>query len=357
MSPLDNRALIKEIDAHNYLSHILEVPQQLHDGFELGLGITIPALYAQAKQVVIVASGEMASVAQALQSLSWGYARVPMLILEDYLMPHWVGSDTLVIALDYYGSNDQVIQMYREAAARKARLLSLSVGGELSREARRFRAHHLALRYGAPARVAFSYVFAALVAVAKKLDLVEIKEATVTEATVLCRSLIENINPEVAQYQNNAKQLAEKIAVRNTVIVGSGPLWPIARKWGVSCSATGKVVVTPMSLADFNATIINGLSGGAKPADAPVVVMLQSKHDHQRNKLVQTLTYQVAQAQKIVYEQIFMHPSGSLFGEIVLSSLLGEMVGYYLALLTHRDPSETQATDYIFEEVTSVPGE
>jgi hypothetical protein len=351
MSTLDNRSLIKELDTHNYLSHILEIPEQLGDGFRLGQDATLPALYVQSRQVVIVASGEMTPVALALQALTIGVARVPVIVLEDYILPRWVASDTLVIALDYYGSNDQVITMYREAAARKARLFSVSVGGELAREARRFRAHHLQLRYGALSRVAFYYTMGAMVAVAKKLDLIDIKESMVTEAAVLCRTLLENINPEVAQYQNNAKQLAEKMLGRKTFIVGSGPLWSMARKWAVSITTTGKLPVMAVNLSDFNDTIINGLSGATKPTDSPLIVLLQSKYDHQRNKVQQTITYQVAQTQKLIYEQVFMHPSGSLFGEIILSALLSEMVGYYVALLQHRDPSETQATDFIRDEL------
>lgn len=354
MSTLDNRSAIKEFDHHNYLSHILEAPQQLEDGFALGLAITIPAVLAQAKQVVIVASGEMLPVARAIQALSMAESRVPVIIIDDYCVPKWISSDTLVFALDYYGSTDQVVSVYREAAAKKARMLSISVGGELAREARRVRANHIALRYGALARVAFYYTLGALVAIAKKLGIVDLKESTVSEVTVLARTLLENINPEVAQYQNNAKQLAEKISSRPSFCVASGPLTAIADKWGVSCSSTGKVPITVMPLLQFNATILNGLVGSTKPAESPFVVMLQSKYDHQKNKQIQTLVYQVSQAQKIVYEQIFMHPSGSLLGEMVLSSLLGEMVGYYVALLQHQDPSETKASDFIFDELTTV---
>lgn len=353
MSILNNRQISKELDKHNYLSHILEAPSQLSDGFELGMGSTISAALVQSKQLVIITSGEMEPVGQAIQALTLATSKIPVILVNDYVLPRWINNETLVLALDYYGSNDQVVHAYQEAAARKARLLSISVGGVLARESRRFRAHHLAFRYGALARVAFFYTLGVMIAISKKLDLLEIKEATVTEAVVLLRTLLENINPEVAQYQNNAKQLAQKIASHPTTIVGSGPLVAVVNKWGVSCGATGKSSVNVMSLGDFHATILNGLSGLGKSVQVPFVVMLQSKYDHQQNKVIQTLVYQVAQAQKIAYEQIFMHPSGSLLGEIVLSALLGEMVGYYLSLLGNRDPSETASTDYIFEMLTT----
>lgn len=347
MSPLDNRAIIKQLDTDNYLSHILDASEQLVDGFELGESIIIPALYAQAKQIVLLATGEMMPVALALQSLTVESARVPVIIIHDYVLPHWVSSDTLVIALDYYGTTEQVLVAFREAASRRARMLAVSVGGDLSREARRVRAVHVPLSYGAPARAAFFYAFSCVAYLFRKLDLCELRESTVTESSVLVRSLLESIGPEVAQYQNNAKQLAEKILSRKTIVVGSGPLISIAKRWQMAVAQNSKTVITSSTLSEFNDTIINGLGYFSKPIDAPFVIMLQSKYDHPRNKLQQTLTYQVAQAQKIVYEQIFMHPSGSLFGEIALAALLGEMTSFYVALLSHHNPSQLDATDYI----------
>ncbi len=355
MALLDNRSLIKQFDQHNYLSHILESPDQLIEGYSLGVSVTIPALYAQARQVLILAVGESAAVAHALAALTVSYSRVPIIVSEDYTLPHWVSGDTLVLALDYSGSSEQVLVAFQEAARRRARLLAISIGGDLAREARRSRGSHITLTYGAPARVAFYHMFSCAVAVLRKLDFLEFREAMITETVVLCRSLLQNIGPEAPHFQNNAKQLAEKIVARRTICVGSGPLVPVAKKWQVAFAATGRVITLASALGEFNDTIINGLTAVSKPAEGPVVIMLQSKYDAPRNKLQQTLTYQVAQAQKVTYEQIFMHPSGSLFGEIVLAALLGDMVSYYLALLTGNDPTYLPVTTYIKEHLASEP--
>lgn len=350
MSQLDTRSLIKQLDGHNYLSHILEAPTQIEEGYLAGDNVIIPALFAQAKQVVLLASGEMTPLAYALVALTIPYARVPIIMCNDYVLPHWVSSDTLVIALDYSGTTESVLYAYREAATRKARLIAVTVGGDLAREARRVRSLHVPLSYGAPARVAFYYTLSCVAQLLKKLDFIELRESTITETAVLLRSLLSNINPDVAQYQNSAKQLAEKITLRKTIIVGSGPLYGMAVRWQQIFASTGKILVTSSILSEFNDTISNSLGYTPKPNDSPLVVMLQSKYDHPRNKHQQTLTYQVAQAQKLVYEQIFMHPSGSLFGEIALAALLGEMVSFYIALLLHRDPTEREATAYMQEK-------
>ncbi len=352
MSLLDNRSLIKQIDQHNYLSHILDVPEQLVEGFHLGEEIRLPALYAQAKQVVLLAAGEVAPLGYALKAMMLSYARIPVVVVDDYILPNWVSNDTLVIALDYYGTTEQILVPFHEAARRKARLVAVTVGGELAREASRFRCPLIPINYGSPARVAFTYLFSCLAQVLDKLDLLEVKESMVSETTVLTRSLIENIGPEAPHYQNSAKQLAEKMVNRkNIILIGSGPLTGVAKHWQILLTTTAKTIAFSSTVNEFNDTIINGLGFQPKIADSPLVVMLQSKYDYPRNKLQQTLTYQVAQAQKIVYEQVFMHPSGSLFGEIVLASLLGTMVSYYVALLTNKDPSVIEATAYIKEHL------
>jgi glucose/mannose-6-phosphate isomerase len=353
MSTLDNRSLIRQLDPNNYLSHLVEAPEQLGEGYELGDITTVPALFAQAKQVVFLAVGEMVPVAMAVQALMNETARVPVHIIDTYTLPAWVSSDTLVIAIDYYGTTDQVLTTFQEAAKRRARMLALSVGGDLARESRRFRGTHVPLSYGAPARAAFYYTFACLAQIVRKLGFIdELRESTVTEAMVLARALVENIGPDIPLYQNNAKQLAEKMATKRlTMVISGASLAGVAKKWQVGFASTSKTAVLSGTVNEFNDTIINGIGYQSKVADAPLVIMLQSKYDHQRVKVHQTLTYQVAQAQKIAYEQVFMHPSGSFFGEIVLSALLGDMVSYYLALLLHWDPSTVEATTFIRERL------
>ncbi len=354
MSQLDNRSLLKQIDQHNYISHLLDIPEQLVEGYSLGDSVRIPALYAQAKQVIVLTSGEMLPVALSLQALARDYARVPFVVWQDFDLPKWVSNDTMVIALDYNGDNEEVLIAFEEASNRRARLLAVSIAGDLAAASRRYRCPHVALDYGAPARSAFFYTLSCLAQICKKLDLIELKESTVVEASVLSRSLLQNFHPEVPQYKNNAKQLAEKVIARRAMLVSAHQLYGVAKKWQTTLAATAKTRVSCSTLGEFNDTIINSLGSQPKGTEQ-MVLMFQSKYDFSRTKLHQTLAYQVAQARKVVYEPIFMHPSGSPFGEIVLAALLGEMVSYYMALLMNTDPSVTEATQYVKEQLLTQP--
>jgi hypothetical protein len=275
-------------------------------------------------------------------------------VWQDFNLPKWVSSDTLVLALDYNGDSESVRTAFAEASTRRSRLVAVSIAGDLAADSRRYRCPHIALNYGAPARSAFFYTLSCLAQVCKKLDFIELKESTVLEASVLARSLLQNLHPEVPQYKNNAKQLAEKILTHRSVLVSAQQLYGVAKKWQTTLAATGKTGLLCSTLGEFNDTIINSLGSQPKGAEQ-MVIMFQSKHDFARTKLHQTLAYQVAQARKVVYEPVFMHPSGSPFGEIVLSALLGEMVSYYMALLLNIDPSYTEATSYIKEQLKTQP--
>jgi hypothetical protein len=92
-----------------------------------------------------------------------------------------------------------------------------------------------------------------------------------------------------------------------------------------------------------------------RPDEAPVVVLLQSKYDHPRNKLQQTLAHQVAEAQKFLFEQIFIHPSGSLFGELLLTALYGDIVAFYVAWLLDKNPSMSELPHFIVEHLSNQP--
>ncbi len=355
MSYLDNRSTYKQLDKNNYIGHIFEIPEQIVQGYETAQSVTIPALYAQSKQLIILSTGEMLPVAYAIEALMRDYARVPVFITQDFILPKWVAHDTLVLALDYYGDNEQVLTAYNEAAKRKARLLSVSVAGTLARDARRFRAPHVALTYGAPARAAYFYVLSGMAAVLKKLDYSDVKESTMSEAALLCRSLLQTIHPDVPQYKNAAKQLAEKVVTHRTLIIGSGLFVAVAKKWQLDFAATSKVVTTATLVNEFNDTFVNTMQPPAKGMVPLLIIMLQSKYDFLRVKLQQTLIYQIAQSQKTPLEQIFMHPSGSLLSEILLCAAYGMVVSYYAALLTSQDPSSEEATRYIKDQLVQQP--
>lgn len=355
MSLLDNRSHLKQFDSHNYLSHILDTPDQIAEGFLLGESVTIPALYAQSKQVLFIASGELLPVAHACMAMMLPYARVPVSVCDDYVIPKWVSRDTLVFGIDYSGDSEDVASCFRQAAQQRARLFALSVNGEIAREARRYRAPNLAIQYGAPPRAAFSYFMSCLAIILKKLDFIDLGKNELTETVNLSSALLETIGPENAQFRNTAKQLAEKIAQRKTIIIGSGPLVPIAQKWQIALASSAKKVAIDTTLNLFNSSLINALEFQTKPNDAPVVILLQSRYDHARNKLQQTLTYQVAQAQKFIFEQIFIHPSGSLFGEMLLTALYGDIVAYYVAWLLNKNPSIVDLSHFIQEHLSNQP--
>lgn len=352
MSHLDNRTVYKQLDTQNIFDHFVDAPEQLLVGWQAGAKAIIPAAYSQAKNVTFIASPEDLPMIETLALIARETSRVPVTVLSAYDVPHWLNRDSLLIAVDYSGNSEQVVSVYEKAVQQGVRALTVSVGGLLASAARRYKLPFLTLEYGAPARFAFYHTFPFLCALLKKLDLVDIQENQVREASVLLNSLLQNMRPETSEYENNTKQLAVKIANRQTVIVGSGNLAALAKRWQFQFASTSKMATSASSFPVFNQTLINavGLTEG-KPNQQWLGIILQSKYDSPRNKFQQTLAYQIFQARRLVFEPIFMHPSGSAFGEIVLTSLYGDLTAYYLAILTGNDPAYVEAGDYVTEHL------
>lgn len=357
-SNLDNRSAYKQLDQQNVFDHLIDAPEQLLAGWAAGSSAVVPASYAQAKHIVILAGGEDRPLAEAARLMAQVTSRVPVTVISTYQVPAWVGSDTVVIAYDYSGNSEQVVAAFEAAVAARARAVSITIGGAMAAVGRRYKVPHLALEYGAPARYAGYYSFPYLLAVLAKLGAVEVRDDDVREASVLMHALFNNFKPDVSEFQNGTKQLANKIMNRPTIIIGSGLLVPIAYRWQLQLSMAAKALVNAAALPEFGQTLINGLvAPEGRGAPARLGIILQSKYDHARNKLQQTLSYQVFQARRMMFEPIFMHPSGSPLGEVMLASLYGDLVAYYLAIASGRDPSVTEASTYIAQHLQMSPNE
>ncbi len=60
------------------------------------------------------------------------YSKRPVYTLDDYMIPEFVNSSTLFIAMSYSGNTEEIIAATEEAKRRGARVVALSSGGKLS---------------------------------------------------------------------------------------------------------------------------------------------------------------------------------------------------------------------------------
>lgn len=56
---------------------------------------------------------------------------VPVIVNRDYVLPEFVGPDTLVFAVSYSGNTEETLSAYEEARLRGASVVAVTTGGRL----------------------------------------------------------------------------------------------------------------------------------------------------------------------------------------------------------------------------------
>jgi glucose/mannose-6-phosphate isomerase len=344
MDILDQPQCIKEIDKESMLRHILELPDQIEQAWADMQNFVIPAPYLKAKNVLILGMGGSGIGGLLVEYLAYSQSKVPVKVIREYELPAYVNSDSLVIASSYSGNTEETLAAFEEAAKKQAKLLAITMGGELASKASKYKAPVYKVEYGSPPRAAIGYSFTVVLAILHKLGFIELGKDDIREAIVLMKGMRTKFVPEVPTYQNEAKKLARKLEKSLPVVIGSGIMYPVAYRWAGQLGENSKHVAFSLPLPEL---CHNWLVGLTHEIDKLYIMILQSKFDNPRNRLRQNIISQLLNKKNIRHELVFLQPSGSILSEQLLTVYFGDFVSYYLAILHNVNPTSIEEVNYL----------
>jgi len=92
----------------------------------LSLSIDLPD-FPRLANTVILGMGTPNAVGGILEP----WSRVPLIAIDDWTLPLWVGKETLVLALSYSGNTGEVLATTEQSLEREANIIAISSGGKL----------------------------------------------------------------------------------------------------------------------------------------------------------------------------------------------------------------------------------
>ena len=81
--------------------------------------------------IVVTGLGGSAIGGDLLRVYTAGRMAVPVIVNRDYVLPEFVGPDTLVFAVSYSGNTEETLSAYEEARLRGASVVAVTTGGRL----------------------------------------------------------------------------------------------------------------------------------------------------------------------------------------------------------------------------------
>lgn len=333
---LDDPDQVRRLDSDGMLEKIRCVPEQCLLGWNTGRSVALPDGYSRVTAAVVAGVGGSAIGGDLVRAITQTTARVPVLVNRDYSLPNFVGADTLVVCSSYSGATAETLSALDEAMARKAKIVLLGTGGrlfEIGAEYPKIRIHARGMPRSAVAESAL-----ALLSLLESLELIPSFEAQVNGLPAELARVVRSLDLDVPEGQNPAKQLARRLHGRVPVIVGIGPLGPVARRWKAQINENADHWAVFDELPEFNHNSIQGVRLPPAAPESLQVIFLRPEATDLRSARQAAVAGEMLGQFGIATSTLTMPGDGPLV-QLLSGVVWGDFISYYLSALNGVDPT------------------
>ena len=352
---IDDPASYARFDPSGLHDRIAGLPDQCDQAWREAKALELPGFYADSRSVAILGVGGSAIGGDILAGLISQEKTTPLSVIRDYSLPGWIGADTLAIVSSYSGNTEETLFMYRQAKDAGARVVVITSGGELGREAGKDGVPILDVPFVGEPRAALGYTFAAPMAILCRLGLLQDRSVDMEEAGLVLRELRTSLTSNLPTSQNPAKQLAVDLFNRLVVVYGAGLLFGVARRWKVLLNENSKAWAFAEEIPEVNHNSIQSFVNTGLGPSGIAVVLLQSNLLHPRTSPRYRLTRELLDRHSLANYQVEAIGKSPL-AQVLSTTFIGDFVSYYLAVLYGIDPSATPLLDQMKQRLNVMEG-
>ncbi|HSE29069.1 MAG TPA: SIS domain-containing protein [Candidatus Saccharimonadales bacterium] len=328
---LDDINVIKQRDPQGALAIAASSPDQLKHEFTVDFTPTKPVL-----NVVLTGMGGSAFPAGFVST--WPKLTVPFLISRDYVLPDFVGTETLVIVSSFSGNTEETLSSLEDARKKGTQIVIQANGGKLKAKAAQYNLPFVQIPDCAQPRMASFYFYKAIVAILGAAGLTD--KNIGQQLTDLSSKMAETVKTwaaNVPEKDNLAKQIAQHM-VGKTPIIYSGPLmYPAAVKWKICVNENAKNTAWCNIVPEMCHNEFIGWSG--LPVEKPFAVFdIVSSFEHERTKLRFEVVDKLLSGKRPKAFRIEAKGDTQL-EQMVYAIMLGEHASVYLAILNNINPT------------------
>ncbi len=349
---LNNREAINKLDSGNMLGSLQLLAEQVKEVQVCAKSLRIPVGYGNVKNAVVAGMGGSALGTHIIKSAYKEYLKLPFEIVNDYTLPAFVNSSTLLIISSYSGTTEESIAAMKEGYKRKAKMLVICAGGDLAQMAKRINVPALIFTTknnpcGSP-RMGLGYsIFGQLWLLAKA------KIITFTDAQA--ERLIKIIRTYETQYgvataDNLVKQMARDAQNYSVWYVASEHLIGNAHAAANQMNENAKRFAGYFTLPELNHHLMEGMKYPKANPNNLLFVFLESKLYGKRTQKRYAITKEVLKQNNIPYLSYVCDEKTEL-GQATEALVMSSYLSFYLAVLEGLDPTAIPFVDYFKAEM------
>ncbi|MBW3000640.1 bifunctional phosphoglucose/phosphomannose isomerase [Candidatus Woesearchaeota archaeon] len=321
---------IRKLDSYDMRGAILETPLLAEKGYKLVEGLDLGKTNRKYTSVIVAGMGGSSIAGLLLQSYLTN-EKLRLDVVQDYSLPMWADTNTLVMACSFSGNTEETITVFKEARRRGCGVIAISKGGKLEEYTKVSRTPIVILPPTPPRyqpRTGMTTQFFAMLRILERLRLVESRAKEVFR-------LKDDLKPQLQILERNAMALSEKLIYKTPIIYTSKRFEAVGYRWKCQFNENSKIMAFNNVFSEMNH---NELEGFENPRGNYHSIILRFDEDHRRIQRRMSLVKEIMLKKGISDTEIGIR-GPSLLSKMFSAIILGDLTSYHLALRLKAEPS------------------
>ncbi len=355
---LDDLRKIKGLDKGGMVNHCLNLSSYCMDAVNLSkrriqdFKSKLSSWKMEIDSIILAGMGGSAIGGDLLKEWVREDLDLPMEVYRDYSLPRYADENTLVFTVSYSGMTEETLSAFLDALKRGCKIVAVTSGGYLKEFAEKIKVPLITVPEGMPPRAALPYLLLPQAFVLQELGLVEGLEDEVKEAVSILDGLKERLKPEVPTDSNESKKLAHAVFGKVPLIVGYGPLKPVAMRFKTQFNENSK----SLCFSSYFPELDHNLVMGWEPKDSInrlfTVILLRSHNEPKEiESRIEVTSSLVFSKSSRVFEVNSL--GDGILANMLSAILIGDLASVYLAILRGIDPTPVKTIEKLKAEVAA----
>ncbi len=340
-------ALLKRLDPQDVFGSVQRFARQGHQAVSDLRSVKFPKLRGKVDAVVLAGMGGSALGAHIIQAACSQELRVPLIIINDYRLPAWVGRRTLVILASYSGTTEETIAAWSAVKKAGAKVAVIAAGGNLGRIAR---SNKLPAYIFTPVenpskqpRLGLGYAVFGLIGMLRKMGLLDVTPDAIAEALDIASRTVRRT--DLRSHTSPLVKLTAALVGRAVYVVAAEHLVGAAHAVSNQLNETAKTVATYFAIPELNHHLMEGLGNPKQNVRRTTFLMLQSSLYSPRIQKRFRLTADVVQKNGARVLPLRLTARTRL-AQAIEALVIGGSLTLGLGLRYHVNPAEIRWVNY-----------
>lgn len=319
--------------------------EQISEALDTIEGLSLSAPQSEIHNVLITGLGGSGIGGTIVAGLVAPLSQVPVAVNKDYLLPAFVGKNTLVIACSYSGNTEETLSATRQALHKGAQVACITSGGELYEIAKTRNLNVITMQGGNPPRSMFAYSFAFLCYYMQFYKVAKLNVEKDLEAAIRL------INDEEADILVEAERMSSHLKGKIPVVYAVSGNLGIASRWRQQFNENAKMLSWEAEIPEMNHNELVGWEGGNK---SYMPIFLRNHTDFNRNQRRIEINKQII-SEKAGQVLELWSKGNSAIERILYLVHFGDWVSFYLSEINKVDIMDIKSIDLLKSELSKIP--